>query len=128
MTSPYGPRRIICNSAGCSSSFHSGVDLGGACGTPLKSVAAGRVISAANAGGFGNRVIVDHGGGVRSVYGHMKTGSFRVSPGDAIAGGAIIGEIGATGVVTGCHLDIKITINGSGVNPSTFLRTRGVNL
>lgn len=128
VTSPYGPRRIICNAAGCSNNFHTGVDLGGSCGTLIRSVAAGRVVSAANAGPFGNRVIVDHGGGVRSVYGHMKTGSFRVSAGQQIAAGTFIGGVGDTGVVTGCHLDIKVTVDGSGVNPSTFLRGRGVNL
>ncbi|MET0843365.1 MAG: M23 family metallopeptidase, partial [Mycetocola sp.] len=128
VTSPYGPRRVICNSAGCSNNFHAGVDLAGNCGTRIRSVAAGRVVSARNAGAFGNRVIVDHGGGVQSVYGHMKTGSFRVSAGQQIAAGTYIGGVGATGVVTGCHLDIKITVNGGGVSPSTFLRGRGVNL
>ncbi|MFU8947676.1 M23 family metallopeptidase [Mycetocola zhadangensis] len=128
VTSKYGPRRVICNAAGCSTNFHGGVDLAGNCGTQIRSVGAGRVVSASNAGAFGNRVIVDHGGGVQSVYGHMQTGSFRVSAGQQIAAGAVIGGVGATGVVTGCHLDIKVTVNGSGVNPSTFLRERGVNL
>jgi murein DD-endopeptidase MepM/ murein hydrolase activator NlpD len=128
VTSQYGPRRVICNAAGCSTSFHGGVDLAGNCGTQIRSVGPGRVVSASNAGAFGNRVIVDHGGGVQSVYGHMQSGSFRVSAGQQIAAGAVIGGVGATGVVTGCHLDIKVTVNGSGVNPSTFLRGRGVNL
>ncbi|MET0885984.1 MAG: M23 family metallopeptidase, partial [Mycetocola sp.] len=65
---------------------------------------------------------------VQSVYGHMQTGSFRVKAGQQIAAGTYIGGVGATGVVTGCHLDIKITVNGGGVNPSTFLRGRGVVL
>jgi murein DD-endopeptidase MepM/ murein hydrolase activator NlpD len=128
VTSQYGPRRIICNSAGCSSNHHAGVDLAGSCGTQIRSVAAGRVVSARNAGGFGNRVIVDHGGGVQSIYGHMQTGSFRVSAGQQIPAGTFIGGVGDTGVVTGCHLDIKMTVNGGEVNPSTFLRGRGVNL
>jgi len=128
VTSPYGPRKVICNGAGCSTNFHDGVDLAGSCGTAIKAVSSGTVVFAGNAGGFGNRIIIDHGGGVRTIYGHMQARSFKVGVGDSVAAGTPIGGVGATGVVTGCHLDIKVTVGGSGTNPSTFLRGKGIFL
>jgi murein DD-endopeptidase MepM/ murein hydrolase activator NlpD len=128
ISSPYGPRRAICNSAGCSNGFHDGVDFSNTCGTPVVAVSAGRVSFVGNAGAYGNRVIVDHGGGVESIYGHLQSGSFKVSVGDLVTGGTGVASVGATGVVSGCHLDLKVRIDGSFTNPSTFLRARGVSM
>ncbi|MFU8947685.1 M23 family metallopeptidase [Mycetocola zhadangensis] len=127
-TSDYGPRRIICNSAGCSNGFHDGVDLGTSCGTPIRAVSAGRVVFVGSAGSYGNRVIVDHGGGVESIYGHVQGGSYQVSTGDLIEAGTLVANVGRTGVVTDCVLDLKIRINGSFTNPVPFLAARGVDL
>ncbi|MET0716178.1 MAG: M23 family metallopeptidase [Mycetocola sp.] len=127
-TSAYGPRRIICNSAGCSNGFHDGVDLGTSCGTPIKAISAGRVVFVGSAGSYGNRVIVDHGGGVESVYGHVQGGSYRVSAGDLVDAGTLVASVGDTGVVTDCVLDLKIRINGSTTSPVPFLAARGVYL
>jgi murein DD-endopeptidase MepM/ murein hydrolase activator NlpD len=128
ITSKYGPRGLICNSAGCSSSFHEGIDFGGACGTPIKATAAGTVSFTGNAGAFGNRVIIDHGDGLQTIYGHLLSGSYSVSVGDVVEGGTVIAEVGATGVVSGCHLDLKVSIDGEHTNPAPFLRERGVTV
>jgi len=127
-TSPYGPRQIICNAAGCSNSFHDGVDLGTSCGTPIRAVSAGRVSFVGPAGSYGNRVIVDHGSGVQSIYGHVQPGSFQVDVGQLIPAGTVVAKVGRTGVVTDCVLDLKMTEEGKLTNPTTFLATRGVIL
>lgn len=126
MTSPYGPRRIICNEAGCSNPVHEGIDFGAACGTPVKAVRGGTVTFVGADGGYGNRVIVDHGDGISSVYGHLGTGSYRVAEGDAVEAGTFVGDVGRTGVGTGCHLDLKIDQGGSFTDPEAFLVARGV--
>lgn len=128
ISSPYGPRRVICNGGGCSNGFHDGVDFSNTCGTPVRAVSAGRVTFVGSAGAYGQRVIVDHGGGVESIYGHLQSGSFRVSAGDPVGGGTTVASVGATGVVSGCHLDLKIRVNGSFTNPTPFLRDRGVSM
>ena len=125
ITSKYGPRGLICNGAGCSSSFHEGMDFGGACGTPIKATAAGTVSFTGNAGAFGNRVIIDHGDGLQTIYGHLLGGSYTVAVGDVIEGGTVIAEVGATGVVSGCHLDLKVSVDGEHTNPAPFLREHG---
>ncbi|WP_090709288.1 M23 family metallopeptidase [Mycetocola miduiensis] len=127
VTSPYGPRRVICNTVGCSNTFHDGVDFGSACGTPIKAISPGRVTFSGNAGSFGERVIIDHGSGVESLYGHAQTGSQKVSVGDLVKAGTIIANVGATGVVTGCHLDLKIRISVY-IDPGPFLAARGIAL
>ncbi|MET0934061.1 MAG: M23 family metallopeptidase [Mycetocola sp.] len=127
VTSPYGPRRVICNTVGCSNTFHDGVDFGSSCGTPIKAISPGRVTFAANAGSFGERVIIDHGSGVESIYGHAQAGSYKVSVGQLVKAGTVIANVGATGVVTGCHLDLKIRISVY-IDPGPFLAARGVVL
>lgn len=126
ITSKYGPRGLICNSVGCSNSFHEGMDFAGACGTPIKATAAGRVTFVGNAGAYGNRVIIDHGDGTETIYGHLLSGSYSVAVGDTVAGGDVIAEVGATGVVSGCHLDLKVNVDGEHTNPAPFLREKGV--
>jgi murein DD-endopeptidase MepM/ murein hydrolase activator NlpD len=126
VSSSYGPRAILCGGTGCSVSFHSGIDFANACGTPMRSVTAGRVSYAGYAGDFGYRVIVDHGGGVQSYYGHMQSGSLRVSVGSQVSAGAFVGKVGDTGVATGCHADVKIYVNGDHTDPAPFLRARGI--
>lgn len=128
ISSPYGPRGLVCNAAGCSNSFHDGVDFGASCGTPIKAVSAGRVTFTGSAGAYGQRVIVDHGGGLESIYGHVQTGSFKVSVGQLIEAGTVVAGIGATGVVSGCHLDLKIRIAGDFTNPVPYMASRGVTL
>jgi len=126
ITSPYGPRNLICNSAGCSNSFHEGMDFGNDCGTPIRAANAGTVTFVGNAGAYGNRVIIDHGDGLETVYGHIQPRSFEVEVGDVVSGGQHIANVGATGVVNGCHLDLKVMIDGETTDPAPFLITHGV--
>jgi murein DD-endopeptidase MepM/ murein hydrolase activator NlpD len=128
ITSPYGPRSLICNGVGCSNSFHEGIDFGGACGTPLKAASDGVVTFVGNAGAYGNRVIIKHNEVEETIYGHLLSGSFQVAVGDVVKGGQYIADIGATGVVSGCHLDLKVQINGEHVDPAIFLRSKGVTV
>ena len=128
VTSVYGPRPVICNPTGCSNTFHDGIDFGSACGTPIKAISPGRVTFTGSAGGFGNRVLIDHGAGVVSIYGHLQTGSFKVTVGQQVSAGTIIANVGATGVATGCHLDLKIRVGGIFTDPAPFMATRGVRL
>ncbi|PWC06598.1 hypothetical protein DF223_10020 [Mycetocola zhujimingii] len=127
ITSWYGPRPVICTAGGCSSTFHDGIDFGSACGTSIKAISPGRVVEARNAGAFGERVTIDHGSGLESVYGHMQTGSFTVKAGQLVQAGTIIGKVGMTGVATGCHLDLKIR-TGAYTDPTPFLTFRGISL
>lgn len=127
VTSGYGPRRLICNAAGCSTPFHYGLDFGDPCGRPVRTIGAGTVTFVGPAGGFGNRVIVDHGG-FSSIYGHLTSGSYQVSVGQQISAGQFVADVGNTGVGTGCHLDIKIQQDGSYTDPQVFLRALGVNV
>ena len=126
ISSPYGPREIICNPAGCSNAFHDGVDFGASCGTPVAAVSAGRVVFVGPAGAYGNRVIVDHGHGTESIYGHIQEDSYAVAVGDLIETGTIVGDVGVTGVATGCHLDLKIRVDGEYLSPVPYLTARGV--
>ena len=128
ISSWYGPRAIKCGGTGCSVPFHAGIDFANPCGKAIRAIAGGRVTFVGNAGGFGQRVIINHGGGVESVYGHLRAGSFRVGVGSYVTAGSFIASVGATGVATGCHLDLKIQVNGNHTNPAPFLRARGVSV
>ncbi|MDU6251051.1 MAG: M23 family metallopeptidase, partial [Cutibacterium avidum] len=82
--------------------LHTGVDFGASCGTPVGSSAPGKVLFAGPAGGYGNRVEVDHGNGLSTRYGHLS--EINVKIGQQVKIGDIIGEVGSTGRSTGPHL------------------------
>ncbi|KAB1644744.1 M23 family metallopeptidase [Gulosibacter chungangensis] len=124
ITSGFGPRVSPC--AGCSSN-HRGLDFAGAVGTPVGSISAGIVIdvSRVDNGGLGVHVVVEHridGKVTRSVYAHLLTGSLTVKPGDVVLAGEKIGELGNTGSSTGPHLHLEIVVQGTHVDPYTFLK------
>src|SRR3954452_19739714 len=103
----YGPR---------GSGFHPGLDFPAPTGTPVVAARAGRVISAGFAAdGYGNRVVVPHGGGVRTRYAHLS--SIAVSLGQWVATGARVGRVGATGFATGPHLHFEVLVRGAAVAP-----------
>lgn len=95
--------------------LHSGVDFGAAMGSPVHAAAAGVVISARYMRGYGNTIIVDHGGGIATVYGHLSR--LLVSNGERVTRGQHIGAVGATGLATGPHLHFEVRVNGHPVNP-----------
>ncbi len=87
------------------------------------SVADGIVAVAGDAGdGYGNKVVIDHGGGIKTLYGHMKSGSLQVRSGDPVKKGQALGIMGATGMSTGIHLHFEVLVNGNPVNPIGYLR------
>jgi murein DD-endopeptidase MepM/ murein hydrolase activator NlpD len=95
--------------------FHFGVDIPARSGAAVRAVSAGRVVFSGWAGGYGNLVVIDHGGGVRSRYGHLERA--LVAAGDPVGKGAAIGAVGSTGRATGPHLHYEVRVGGMAVDP-----------
>ncbi|HEY0165711.1 MAG TPA: M23 family metallopeptidase [Jatrophihabitans sp.] len=109
--------------------FHPGADLAAPFGTPMYAIGAGTVVAAGPAQGFGNWVVIDHGNGYTSVYGHMRV--LAVSPGQSVGVGQTIAYVASEGHSTGAHLHLEVRIGGASgppVDPQVFLARRGVNL
>jgi murein DD-endopeptidase MepM/ murein hydrolase activator NlpD len=101
--------------------FHTGVDLSTTAGTPVLAAAAGTVVLAGfNTGGYGNYVVIAHGGGLDTLYGHLA--SIAVKPGQQVGKGQPIGTEGSTGNSTGPHLHFEVRHNGLPVDPATYLK------
>lgn len=103
---------------------HQGIDYGAPHGTPIMAVGHGVVTQVGRAGGYGNQVIIRHGNGLESLYGHMSRFSKGVSSGKKVRQGQTIGYVGATGVATGPHLDFRIKQGGKFVNPAKLVVPR----
>jgi murein DD-endopeptidase MepM/ murein hydrolase activator NlpD len=99
--------------------LHTGWDLTAGCGVPIKAGASGRVILSAWYGGYGNTIIVDHGGGMATLYAHQS--SLGASYNQQVAAGQTIGWVGTTGLSTGCHLHYEVRINGNPVDPTPYM-------
>ncbi|MBE6752806.1 MAG: hypothetical protein E7559_00380 [Ruminococcaceae bacterium] len=103
-----------------SNSYHKGIDVAAPMGANIIASNAGKVVTSSfNAGGYGNYVIIDHGGGYLTVYGHLSRRS--VSVGQQVSRGQVIGLCGSTGRSTGPHLHFEIRVNGSAQNPLNYL-------
>ncbi len=98
---------------------HKGLDIKGPSGAPVKAMAKGNVAFAGPRGGFGNCIILKHGNGFETLYGHLS--KITVSLGQKIDIGQQIGKIGSTGRSTGPHLHYEIHRNGEKINPQSFL-------
>ncbi|MEO6290138.1 MAG: M23 family metallopeptidase, partial [Ginsengibacter sp.] len=98
---------------------HKGLDIKGPSGSPVKAMAKGNVAFAGPRGGFGNCIILKHGNGFETLYGHLS--KITVSLGQKIDIGQQIGKIGSTGRSTGPHLHYEIHRNGEKINPQSFL-------
>jgi murein DD-endopeptidase MepM/ murein hydrolase activator NlpD len=98
---------------------HEGLDIASSPGTPVESPAAGRVIAASSGHDYGRHVMLDHGNGVRSLYGHLK--QLDVKVGQRVEKGQVIGRVGSSGRSTGPHLHYEVQVNGKPVNPRGFL-------
>jgi len=101
------------------SRLHAGLDIGNASGTSIWSAAAGTVIHAGWRGGYGNAVIVDHGGGIATLYAHMS--QILVSVGTNVARGDPVGLMGSTGLSTGPHLHFEVRLGGNATDPLLYL-------
>jgi len=104
---------------GGSSGFHSGYDIAASMGTPIHACRAGTVAIAGWQGGYGNAVVIDHGGGMATLYGHQS--QLAVSVGDKVLAGEVIGYVGSTGNSTGPHLHFEVRIAGNPVDPGPYL-------
>lgn len=115
MTSPFGIRWI----GGLLPGIHRGIDLQASTGTPVGAMMKGTVRYAGWMSGFGNVVWLDHSGDVISIYAHLS--EIRVTAGEPIDGGDILGLSGSTGNVTGPHLHFEVWKKGRPVDPARFL-------
>jgi murein DD-endopeptidase MepM/ murein hydrolase activator NlpD len=99
--------------------FHAGLDIAANRGTPVKATADGTVQSAAYQGNYGNAIVVHHGFGMSTRFGHLS--GFAVRPGQQVRRGQVIGYVGSTGRATSSHLHYEILINGQPINPIRLL-------
>lgn len=99
--------------------FHQGLDIGALYGSPIRAPANGRVKFAARQSAYGNLIVLDHGGGITTRYGHLSR--FDVRVGDQLRKGDLIGYVGSTGRSTGPHLHYEVRVNDRTVNPRNYL-------
>ncbi|QHT63405.1 peptidoglycan DD-metalloendopeptidase family protein [Paenibacillus lycopersici] len=107
----YGVRRL-----------HTGMDMAVPKGTPIYAAESGVVLVAQWSNGYGNCVIIDHGGGLWTVYGHIRDGGIMVKEGQTVKRGEKIAEVGSTGDSTGNHLHFEVRLNQTAVNPAPYLK------
>ena len=120
ITSPFGMRFhpiLKCRK------MHQGIDIAfaGCGGTPVVAAADGRVVHSGWRGALGVSVILDHGSGMGTIYGHFRTGSLHVSTGQYVKRGQVLGRCGTTGRSTGDHLHFGVVKNGRCVDPMDYL-------
>lgn len=124
---PSTSKKITCNYGyrthpvtGVKNSFHTGVDIGNApTGTDIYAVKSGKVITAGWNTAYGNRVIIDHGNGLTTMYAHAS--KLLVSVGDTVTQGQVIAKVGSTGYSTGPHLHFEVRKDGVSQNPKNYI-------
>ena len=116
-SSPFGTKRYF---NGQRRNPHSGLDIAAPLGTPIGSAATGKIVSAGNYFFTGNTVIIDHGQGVVTLYGHLN--KIKVLPGQIVQTGEIIGTIGKTGRATGPHLHFSVGLNQNMIDPTLIMK------
>jgi murein DD-endopeptidase MepM/ murein hydrolase activator NlpD len=119
VTSPFGKRFG-------GTENHPGVDLGAAEGTPYYAAAAGTVVLARWNGGYGYNIMIDHGNGITSVYGHSS--KLIAREGQKVKAGDLIGLVGNTGHSFGSHLHYELRQNNVAIEPTAFMKKRGVDI
>jgi murein DD-endopeptidase MepM/ murein hydrolase activator NlpD len=123
VTSEYGQRN---------GRLHAGIDMAPGAGVPIRAAGAGRVqISSGSHGGYGQAIVIDHGGGIATLYGHMIAGSRTVGVGAQVEKGQVIGQVGNTGASFGAHLHFETHTGGyrwnaSSMNPRDFMARYGL--
>ena len=114
----FGPRSAA-STNGKGSTNHKGIDMAAPYGSNIIAAASGEVILASSRGGYGNCVMIDHGGGIVTLYGHAS--SICCSVGQSVKTGDVIAKVGSTGNSTGNHLHFSVLVNGTYVNPASYL-------
>jgi murein DD-endopeptidase MepM/ murein hydrolase activator NlpD len=99
--------------------MHEGIDISAGTGTPVAAAAAGTVISVGYMGGYGNLVVIDHGGGLATAYAHLS--GYAVGSGQSVSQGQVVGYVGCTGHCYGPHLHFEVRVNGAAVDPLGYL-------
>jgi len=103
-----------------SNSYHKGIDIAAPMGANIVASKGGKVVTSSfDSGGYGNYVIIDHGGGYMTVYGHLRTRLVNV--GQQVHGGQTIGYCGSTGRSNGPHLHFEVRVNGTAQNPTNYV-------
>jgi murein DD-endopeptidase MepM/ murein hydrolase activator NlpD len=100
--------------------LHAGIDIGAAYGAPVIASDSGSVVFAGVMSGYGNAIVIDHGGGLATTYNHLS--AFTVSSGQSVRRGAQIGAVGCTGYCTGPHLHFEVRVDGAPVDPMPYLQ------
>ncbi len=118
VTSSFGEREDPFNGEG---TFHAGIDISAGFGEPIHATGDGVVETAGQSNGYGREVVINHGHGIKTVYGHMS--GFAVTAGDEVRRGQVIGYIGMSGRSTGPHVHYEVRIQNVPVNPHKYLRT-----
>ncbi|MZT26488.1 peptidoglycan DD-metalloendopeptidase family protein [Butyricicoccus sp. BIOML-A1] len=124
VTSGYGGRNAVKTSTGYSSTNHDGIDIGGTGGNlngqAADSIGGGKVAEVGyDENGYGNYVVVDHGNGYTSLYGHLQKAT--VKQGDTVSAGQQVGVIGSTGSSTAPHLHLRVHKDGQSIDPRTVI-------
>ncbi|MBQ7241903.1 MAG: M23 family metallopeptidase, partial [Firmicutes bacterium] len=101
------------------SEFHTGLDIPAPRGTNIVAAADGKVITAGYVRGYGNTIMISHGNGLVTLYGHNS--SLAVSVGDWVSAGSVVAYCGSTGNSTGNHCHFEVRVNGSHTNPWNYL-------
>jgi murein DD-endopeptidase MepM/ murein hydrolase activator NlpD len=117
VTSSFGERQDPFNGEGA---FHAGIDISSTFGEPVRATADGTVEMADRASGYGREIVIDHGFGIKTVYGHLS--GFAVTEGQQITRGQVIGYVGTSGRSTGPHLHYEVRVRNTPVNPHKYLR------
>jgi len=123
LMSPFGGRTDPFSGEG---TIHTGVDLSAAMGTPVRAAADGIVVFASWMSGYGRLLILDHGHGLQTYYGHLSR--FEVVPGEEVRRGDMVARSGASGRVTSPHLHYEVRLGGTPVNPYPFLAKSAMSL
>lgn len=117
ITSSFGERLDPFNGEG---TFHSGIDIATSFGDAVRAPADGVVLKAALGNGYGREILIDHGNGIQTLYGHLS--GFAVTPGERVRRGQVIGYVGSSGRSTGPHLHYEVRVRDTPVNPHRYLR------
>lgn len=125
ITSGFGPRTAPVPGA---STYHNGVDLGASCNASIVAASGGSVELAEPNGSYGNYIRINHGGGITTAYAHIANGGLRVTKGQTVTAGQLIGLVGNTGISGGCHLHFETRIGGEAKDPVPFMAARGVTI